>query len=116
VGGDVSVDSEAFLVTDFVNLKIKSVQSYEGAHRGRVYMRVFIGVSACMCINIYIYTVFFKKKLAKGETWLHTRAGATKKSRRDTIWSVIPAPAGGVHLGMNTEALDGKTKNGNEAQ
>jgi hypothetical protein len=37
-GSDVSVDSDTFLVTDFVNLKIKSVQSFGGAHRNRVCM------------------------------------------------------------------------------
>jgi hypothetical protein len=37
VGGDVY--SEAFLVTDFVNLKIKLTQFFSGAHRVRyVYM------------------------------------------------------------------------------
>jgi hypothetical protein len=36
VGGDVPVDSEAFLVIDFVNLKIKPTQSFKGAHRDRV--------------------------------------------------------------------------------
>jgi hypothetical protein len=41
----VPVDNETLLITDFVNLKIKPVQSFEGAHRGRVYVRVFIGVS-----------------------------------------------------------------------
>jgi hypothetical protein len=34
VGGDVPVDSETLLVTDFVNLKIKPTQSFGGAHRG----------------------------------------------------------------------------------
>jgi hypothetical protein len=34
VGGDVPIDSEALLVTDFVNLKINPTQSFEGAHRG----------------------------------------------------------------------------------
>jgi hypothetical protein len=36
VGDDVPVDSETLLVTDFVNLKIKSAQSFRGAHRDRV--------------------------------------------------------------------------------
>jgi hypothetical protein len=63
VGGDVPVDSEALLVTDFVNLKIKPTQSFRGAHRGRVCVRVFIGVSAHTCISICIYTVFLKKNL-----------------------------------------------------
>jgi hypothetical protein len=61
VGGDVPVDSEAFLVTDFVNFKIKPAQSYECAHRGRMCVRVFIGVSAHTCMSIYVCTVFLKK-------------------------------------------------------
>jgi hypothetical protein len=40
VGGDVPVDSDTLLVTDFVNLKIKPAQSFRGAHRGRVCARV----------------------------------------------------------------------------
>jgi hypothetical protein len=62
VGGDIPADSEMFLVTDFMNLKIKSAQSFGGAHRGRVCVRVFIGVSARTCMSIYVYTVFLKKK------------------------------------------------------
>jgi hypothetical protein len=61
VGGNVSIYSEALLVTNFVNLKIKPIQSFGGAHRGRVCMRVFIGVSDHMCMSIYIYIVFLKK-------------------------------------------------------
>ncbi len=57
VGGDVPVDSEILLVTDFMNLKIKSTQSFGGAHRVRVCMRVFIGVSARACMSICICTV-----------------------------------------------------------
>jgi hypothetical protein len=34
VGGDVPVDSETLLVTDFVNLKIRLTQSFRGAHKG----------------------------------------------------------------------------------
>jgi hypothetical protein len=62
VGGDVPIDSKALLMTDFVNLKIKPPQSFEGAHRGRVYVRVFIGVSARTCMSICVCTVFLKKK------------------------------------------------------
>jgi hypothetical protein len=62
VGGDVPVDSEALLVTNFVNLKIKSTQSFGGAHIGRVCMRVFIEVSTHTCMSICICTVFLKKK------------------------------------------------------
>jgi hypothetical protein len=54
VGGDVPIDSDALLVTDFMNLKIKSAQSFRGAHRGRMCMRVFIGVSAYTCMSICV--------------------------------------------------------------
>jgi hypothetical protein len=60
MGDDVSVDNDTLLVTDFVNLKIKSAQSFGCAHRGRLCVCVFIGVSAHMCMSIYIYTVFLK--------------------------------------------------------
>jgi hypothetical protein len=59
VQGDIPVDSDALLVTDFVNLKIKSAQSFEGAHRGRVC--VFIVVSAYTYMSICVCTVFLKK-------------------------------------------------------
>jgi hypothetical protein len=48
MGGDVPVDSETLLVTDFVNLKIKPTQSFRGAHRDMVCVLVFIGVSTHM--------------------------------------------------------------------
>jgi hypothetical protein len=61
VGGDVPVDSEALLVTDFVNLKIKPAQSFRDAYRGRVCMCVFIGESDHTCMSICVCTVFLKK-------------------------------------------------------
>jgi hypothetical protein len=54
------VDSETLLVTHFMNLKIKLTQSFEGAHKGRVCVHVFIGVSARTCMSIYVCTVFLK--------------------------------------------------------
>jgi hypothetical protein len=36
VGDDILVDNEMLLVTDFVNLKIKLVQSFGCAHRDSV--------------------------------------------------------------------------------
>jgi hypothetical protein len=57
VGDDVPVDTEVLLVTD----KIKPAQSFRGAHRGRVFVRVFIGVSARTCMSICVCTVFLKK-------------------------------------------------------
>jgi hypothetical protein len=57
----ISVDSESLLVTNFVNLKIKSAQSFRCAHRDRVCVRVFIGVSARTCISISVCTMFLNK-------------------------------------------------------
>jgi hypothetical protein len=51
MGGDVPVDSDTLLMTDFVNLKIKSAQSFEGAHRGRVCVCVHRGE----CSYVYKY-------------------------------------------------------------
>jgi hypothetical protein len=63
VRGDVPVDSDALLVTDFVNLKIKPAQSFRGAHRNRMCMRAFIEVSACTCMSICVCTLFLKKSV-----------------------------------------------------
>jgi hypothetical protein len=65
VGGNVPVDSNTLLVTDFVNLKIKPVQSFGGAYRGKMCIRIFIGVDDYTCMNICIYTVFQKKTWAE---------------------------------------------------
>jgi hypothetical protein len=58
VGADVSVDSKTFLMTDFMNLKIKSAQFFRYAHRGRMCMRVSIEMSDHTCISIYVGSVF----------------------------------------------------------
>jgi hypothetical protein len=63
VGGDVPIDSNVLLMTDFVNLKIKPTQSFECSHRGRVCVPVFIELSARTCISIYIYTMFLKNSV-----------------------------------------------------
>jgi hypothetical protein len=62
MGDDVSVYNDALLVTNFVNLKIKTVQSFRYAHKSKICVRVFIGVSARTCIIIYVITVFLNKK------------------------------------------------------
>jgi hypothetical protein len=61
VGGDVPINSDALLVTDFMNLKIKPTQSFGGAHRDKMCVRVFIGVSARTCMSICVCIVFLKK-------------------------------------------------------
>jgi hypothetical protein len=58
VRADVTVNSETLLVTDFMNLKIKSARSFECVHRDRVCVRV---VSDRTCMSICVYTVFLKK-------------------------------------------------------
>jgi hypothetical protein len=59
-GGDVSVDSETLLVTNFMNLKIKPTQSFRDVPRDRIYVHIFIEINTHTSINIYIYTIFFK--------------------------------------------------------
>jgi hypothetical protein len=61
VGGDIPVDSEMLLVTDFMNFKIKSAQSFKCAHRVMMYVHMFIDVDTDTCMNIYICSVFLKK-------------------------------------------------------
>jgi hypothetical protein len=56
------VHSDVFLVIDFVNLKIKSAQSFRDAHSDRVCVRVFIGVGAHTCMSICVCIVFLKKR------------------------------------------------------
>jgi hypothetical protein len=51
VGDDAPIDSKTLLVTDFINLKIKPAQFFMGVHRDRVYVHVFIEVSAHMYMN-----------------------------------------------------------------
>jgi hypothetical protein len=76
VGGDVSVDSDALLVTDFINFKIKSAQSFGGTHKGRVCVCVFIGVSVYTCISICVCTVFLKNSCI-GIMWIFLRGTCT---------------------------------------
>jgi hypothetical protein len=64
VGGDVSIDSDALLVTDFINLKIKLTQSFRSTHRDNVCVRMFICVSAHTYMSIYVCTVFLKNRSA----------------------------------------------------
>jgi hypothetical protein len=62
VEGNVPVDSESLLVTDFVNLKIKPVQSFGCAHRDRVCVRVYIHMSECSYVYKYLYLYCVSKK------------------------------------------------------
>jgi hypothetical protein len=63
VGGGVSVASESFLVTDFMNLKIKPTQSFGCAHRGRVCMCVHMSECSYVYEYLYFYCVSQKKEI-----------------------------------------------------
>jgi hypothetical protein len=52
-------------MTDFVNLMIKSVQSFRGVHKSRVYLYIIIGLNALTYIKICVYNVFLNKKCAE---------------------------------------------------
>jgi hypothetical protein len=54
VGVDVSIDSEVLLVTDFVNIKIKSAQSFRNVHIDRICIRVFIDMRAHIYMSICV--------------------------------------------------------------
>jgi hypothetical protein len=64
-GDKISVNNEVILLTDFVNLKIKPAQSFEYTHRDMMHVCVLIWVSDRTCINMYVYTMFFKKELCR---------------------------------------------------
>jgi hypothetical protein len=53
---DISIGNETLLVTDFINLKIKSPRSFRDAHKSRCAC-VFIGVNSHTCISMCVYTV-----------------------------------------------------------
>jgi hypothetical protein len=55
---DVSIDSDAFLMTDFMNLKIKPTQSFKDTHRGKVYVHIFIE-RLLIYISVSIYVLCF---------------------------------------------------------
>jgi hypothetical protein len=49
-------------VTDFMNFKIEQVQTFGGAYRGWVCIRVFIGVSDHTYMSIYVCTLFLEQE------------------------------------------------------
>jgi hypothetical protein len=69
VGGDVPIDSKTLFVTDFVNLKIKSTQSFKDVHMDMLYVHMFMVISAHTYINICVYPVFLKQKSYAKLVW-----------------------------------------------
>jgi hypothetical protein len=51
-GGDIPIDSDALLVTNFLNLNINLIQSFRCAHNNRICVHVFHRVSARTCISM----------------------------------------------------------------
>jgi hypothetical protein len=61
VVSDVPVDDETTLMTSGIS-RSAGAQSFGGAHRGRVCVRVFIGLSVRACCERLRCTVSFSKK------------------------------------------------------
>jgi hypothetical protein len=62
VVGDVSVDSKALFVINFVNLKIKPAQSFGCAYRGRVCACIYRGKGKCSYVYEYLHLYCVSKK------------------------------------------------------
>jgi hypothetical protein len=60
VEGDVPVDSEPLLVTDFMNLNIKSVQYFKCAHKGMMCVCVYMGEYSYIYKYMCLYYVLKK--------------------------------------------------------
>jgi hypothetical protein len=60
VEGDVFINNETFLVTEFVNLKIKSAKYFSGVHKDMMCIRLFIKMSVHMYMSICVCTIFLK--------------------------------------------------------
>jgi hypothetical protein len=57
------IDNETLLMTDFVNLKIKTARSFKDTHIYRIYIRVFIEIDAHTCMSICDCTIFLKNNM-----------------------------------------------------
>jgi hypothetical protein len=66
VTGDVLIDNETLLVTNFVNFKIKPVQSFGCAHRNSVHTCIHRGE----CSYLYDYLLFLRKKVFRSIRWV----------------------------------------------
>jgi hypothetical protein len=88
------LDSKTLLVTNFVNLNIKSAQSFRCVHRDRMYVRIFIEVNTHTCMNICFCTVFLKKD-CNAHAYLLINGSKTKpfaNTTHTTAYIVGPKP------------------------
>jgi hypothetical protein len=72
VVSDVPVDDEVPVVTSRIS-RYAGAQSFGGAHRGRVCVHVFIGVSVRVCCERLCCIVSISKKIMKGNDDIHQR-------------------------------------------
>jgi hypothetical protein len=49
-------------VTDFINLKIKLVESFKGDYKDMMCVYIY-KINTLMYIHIYVYTVFLRRKI-----------------------------------------------------
>ena len=56
--GDISVDSEASVVTSSISSREFAGSIFGGAHRGRVYARAFIGVRRVQVKHLELVKIF----------------------------------------------------------
>jgi hypothetical protein len=63
VGDDVPIDNDVFLMTDFMNLRIKSAHSFICVHRDMICICMLIEINIYTNMNIYVYTIFLKKHM-----------------------------------------------------
>jgi hypothetical protein len=80
MGDDVSIDSKTLLVTDFVNLKIKPVQSFRYAYKDMMCVYIFIEISEHTCINIYACPMFLKNSMHPCHMQFHLAKLTTNKT------------------------------------
>jgi hypothetical protein len=99
VGCDVSINSEIFWMTDFVNLNIKPAQSFRSVHRDKMYIYVFIEMNIHTYISICVYTVFLKK-----HTCFHRVVAQALPNDRCTVDIQGSCPSCPVRGGMGKNA------------
>ena len=82
---DIPVDDEASVVTSII-FRSAGAQSFGGAHRGRVCVRVFIGCE-CVCVlwASSLYCVILKKRFYKNILSVTVTYGNYNKSQNRAI-------------------------------
>jgi hypothetical protein len=72
-------------------------RSFRGAHRGRVCVHVFIGVSVRVCCERLCYTVSFLKKVAKKRSGRCTSKATCKSTTIFFLLSLLPRSTIATH-------------------